>query len=102
MCFLQDLESFMSQHTNENRALIEELKQDLIVNSVMEEQVKQQSTEYTQRLETLEVQVRKWIEREGVWVHERERSLLLYTVHFFEFRTLLEHMGKPSSAFIES
>ena len=36
----------MNQHTSENRALIEELKQDLIVNSILEEQVKQQSSEY--------------------------------------------------------
>ena len=47
----------MSQHTTENRALIEELKQDLIVNSILEEQVRQQSADYVQRLETLEVQV---------------------------------------------
>ena len=53
----QDLESFMNQHTTENRALIEELKQDLIVNSILEEQVKQQSTEYAERLEKLELQV---------------------------------------------
>ena len=56
---LQDLESYMSQHTTENRALIEELKQDLIINSILEEQVKQQSADYVQRLEALEVQVRK-------------------------------------------
>ena len=49
----------MNQHTSENRALIEELKQDLIVNSILEEQVKQQSNEYTERLETLEIQVGK-------------------------------------------
>ena len=49
----------MNQHTSENRALIEELKQDLIVNSILEEQVKQQSNEYTERLATLEIQVGK-------------------------------------------
>ena len=49
----------MNQHSSENRALIEELKQDLIVNSILEEQVKQQSTDYVHRLEALEIQV--WI-----------------------------------------
>lgn len=49
----------MGQHTSENRALIEELKQDLIVNSILEEQVKQKSAEYTERLEALQLQVSK-------------------------------------------
>lgn len=53
----QDMESYLSEHTSENRATIEELKQEMIVNSILSDMVKTESDEYVQRLETLEKQV---------------------------------------------
>lgn len=53
----QDMESYLSEHTSENRATIEELKQEMIVNSILSDMVKTDSDEYVQRLETLEKQV---------------------------------------------
>ena len=53
----QDLESYLSQHTSENRATIEELKQEMIVNSILSDLVKKESENYVKRYENLESQV---------------------------------------------
>ena len=57
LLFLQDMESYLSQHSSENRATIEELKQELIVNSILTDLVKTESEKYVNRLDTLEKQV---------------------------------------------
>ena len=66
----------MGQHTSENRALIEELKQDLIVNSILEEQVKQKSAEYTERLEALQLQVSEVLG----WVWDVRQYLIVNSI----------------------
>ena len=53
------MESYLREHTTENRATIEELKQEMIVNSVLSDLVKTQSETYVKRLENLEKQVRR-------------------------------------------
>lgn len=52
------MESYVSGHSSENRATIEELKQEMIVNSILSDLVKNEAEQYVKRLEILETKVK--------------------------------------------
>ena len=70
----------MSQHTTENRATIEELKQEMIVNSILSDMVKVESDQYVNRLTHLEkqVQLSLWYHTDTINVYGRFIKVPLY------------------------
>ncbi|XP_053396069.1 dystrophin-like isoform X7 [Mercenaria mercenaria] len=60
---MDDMESYLSQHSSENRATIEELKQEMIVNSILTDLIRTESEQYVKRLDTLEKQAREKIKQ---------------------------------------
>ncbi|XP_052240299.1 dystrophin-like isoform X2 [Dreissena polymorpha] len=70
--YMDDIESFTSEHTTENRALIEELKQEMIVNSILSDQVTSESDVYVKRLENLEKQAKETIKKMEESINEAQ------------------------------
>ena len=71
----------MRQHTSENRATIEELKQEMVVNSILTDLVRTEADQYVDRMEVLEKQVHKFCRAhllmsfEILWFHLYLRAL---------------------------
>ncbi|XP_052810329.1 dystrophin-like isoform X2 [Mya arenaria] len=91
---MDDMESYLRDHTSENRATIEELKQEMIVNSVLSDLVKLESDQYVRRLESLEKQARETVRQLEAGINEAqgvERRLLQVTQWMSEVDTELQN-----------